>query len=99
MKILDPLIISTFSTVFLAELGDKTQIATVAMSAKSKRPIAVLLGSSLALVLACFIGAFAGASITKVIPEIILKGAAAIGFIYLGISFLKPFKSKSEQPK
>ncbi len=97
MKILDPIVISTFSTVFLSELGDKTQIATVAMSAKSKKPIAVLLGSSLALVLACFIGSFAGASITKVIPEIFLKGAAALGFIYLGISFLKPFKSKPGQ--
>ena len=83
----------TFLTIFIAELGDKTQIATVAMSAKSKRPLAVLLGSSTALVLACFIGAFAGGSITQVIPEIFIKGAAAIGFLYLGISLLKPTES------
>ena len=46
------LLISTFLTVFLAELGDKTQLATVALSGTSNRPLAVFLGSSSALVLA-----------------------------------------------
>ena len=41
-----PLLISTFLTVFLAELGDKTQLATVAISGTSNRPLAVFLGSS-----------------------------------------------------
>ena len=95
MKYIDPIIISTFSTVFLAELGDKTQLATVAMSAKSKKPLAVLIGSASALVLACFIGAFAGGSISNFIPENLLKVLAAIGFLYLGISLLSPFKANS----
>ena len=45
------LLLSTFATVFLAELGDKTQLATVAISGTSNRPLAVFLGSSSALVL------------------------------------------------
>ena len=58
-----PLLISTFLTVFLAELGDKTQLATVAISGTSNRPLAVFLGSSSALVLASLLGAFAGGSV------------------------------------
>ena len=54
------LLISTFLTVFLAELGDKTQLATVALSGTSDRPLAVFLGSSSALVLASLLGAMAG---------------------------------------
>ena len=89
MNILDPIVISTFTTVFLAELGDKTQLATLAMSSKSKKPLAVLIGSSSALVLACIIGALAGGSISRYIPDIVLKSFAAAGFIYLGIVLLK----------
>ena len=44
------LLISTFVTVFLAELGDKTQLATVAISGTSDRPVAEFIGSSSALV-------------------------------------------------
>ena len=54
------LLLSTFVTVFLAELGDKTQLATVAISGTSNRPLAVFIGSSSALVLASLIGAIAG---------------------------------------
>ena len=57
------LLISTFVTVFLAELGDKTQLATVAISGTSDRPLAVFIGSSSALVLASLIGALAGGSV------------------------------------
>ena len=44
-----PLLMSTFATVFLAELGDKTQLAIVTISGTSSRPLAVFAGSSLAL--------------------------------------------------
>ena len=73
------LLLSTFVTVFLAELGDKTQLATVALSGTSDRPLAVFLGSSSALVLASLIGALAGGSIATLIPTDLLQLAAAIG--------------------
>ena len=78
------LFISTFLTVFLAELGDKTQLATVALSGTSDRPLAVFLGSSSALVLASLIGALAGGSIANVIPTEVLQLMAAIGFLIIG---------------
>ena len=62
------LLLSTFFTVFLAELGDKTQLATVAISGTSNRPLAVFIGSSSALVIASLIGALAGGSMANVVP-------------------------------
>lgn len=59
------LLASTFSTVFLAELGDKTQLATVAISGTSNRPLYVFLGSASALVLASFLGALLGVAWRK----------------------------------
>ncbi len=88
MNILDPIIISTFTTIFLAEIGDKTQIATVAMSGKSDKPTAVFLGSSFALILSCLIGTLAGESISNVIPAYLIKILAAIGFLYIGATLV-----------
>ena len=86
-----PLLLSTFSTVFLAELGDKTQVTTVAMSGSSQRPLAVFVGSSSALVLASLIGALAGGSISSLNPLNALKLLASFGFIFIGIRLLWPF--------
>ena len=85
-----PLIISTFATVFLAELGDKTQLATVAISGTTNRPLAVFIGSSLALVLASFIGAIAGGSMSTLIPENLIKLVAALGFLIIGTRLIWP---------
>ena len=82
------LLISTFVTVFLAELGDKTQLATVALSGTSDRPLAVLLGSSTALVLASLLGAMAGGSIASLIPTEWLQLLAAVGFLIIGSQLL-----------
>ena len=78
------LFLSTFLTIIIAELGDKTQFATLTMSGTSKRPLAVFLGSSSALVLASLIGVLAGGSISNFIPEIILKSIASVTFFVLG---------------
>ena len=91
-----PILASTFLTVFLAELGDKTQLATVAISGSSNKPLAVFLGSSSALVLASLIGALAGGSISSILPEAMLKLIAALGFILIGLRFLWPFLTKSK---
>ena len=82
------LLISTFLTVFLAELGDKTQLATVALSGTSDRPLAVFLGSSSALVLASLLGAMAGGSIASLIPTEWLQLVAAVGFLIIGSQLL-----------
>jgi putative Ca2+/H+ antiporter (TMEM165/GDT1 family) len=78
------LLASTFVTVFLAELGDKTQLAIVSLSGTSNRPGAVFAGSACALVLASLLGAAAGGSLSSVIPPEALQLAASVGFLILG---------------
>ncbi len=51
---------STFVTIFLAELGDKTQVTTMLMSAESQSPIVVFLGAGLALVATSLVGVLLG---------------------------------------
>ena len=57
--------ITTFTTIFIAELGDKTQIATLMLSAESGKPIIVFLGSSLALISSSVVGVFIGKWLSK----------------------------------
>ena len=52
--------ITTFTTIFIAELGDKTQIATLMLSAESGRPVIVFIGSSLALISSSIVGVLIG---------------------------------------
>ena len=78
------LLISSFITIFIAELGDKTQIATLTLSGNSKRPWAVFLGSATALIIATLLGVLAGGSISTFIPEIYLKLIASITFLIIG---------------
>jgi putative Ca2+/H+ antiporter (TMEM165/GDT1 family) len=92
-----PLLASTFVTVFLAELGDKTQLAIVTISGTSARPGAVFAGSSLALVLASLLGAGAGGSLAAVIPADALQLAASAGFLVLGLRLiLQSSKTEAE---
>ena len=59
------IIIATFTTIFIAELGDKTQIATLMLSAESGKPIIVFLGSSLALISSSVVGVLIGKWLSK----------------------------------
>ncbi|MGE5677746.1 MAG: TMEM165/GDT1 family protein [Pseudomonadota bacterium] len=79
----------TFFLVFIAELGDKTQLATMLLSAKSNSIISVFIGSSLALVCSSFIGVFAGAYITRYVPPSYIQNAAGVLFILMGILILR----------
>jgi len=79
------LLLSTFLTVFIAELGDKTQLATLTISGTSNKPLAVFLGSSSALVFASLLGALTGGSISSFLPEVVLKSIASITFFIIGI--------------
>ena len=94
------LLLSTFITIFIAELGDKTQLATLTISCTSNKPLAVFLGSSTALVFASLLGALAGGSISNYVPEIILKSIASITFFIIGIRlFINSFTSDENDNK
>jgi putative Ca2+/H+ antiporter (TMEM165/GDT1 family) len=74
----------TFGTLFLAELGDKTQLAVISLSVKTKQPFWVFLGAALALSLISFIGAFLGDLLTRYIPKNIFDKIVGILFILIG---------------
>lgn len=78
----------TFITVFLSELGDKSQVAAIALSGTSKSPRAIFFGTATALLLASFLGVIVGQWVAEVLPTRLVKIAAAIGFAVLGIRLL-----------
>lgn len=79
-------LITVFTAVFIAELGDKTQLATMLFAAdKDVSKLSVFLGSSLALVVASGIGVLAGGVISQYISEKQLHYIAGIGFVGIGI--------------
>ena len=82
------LLFTTFVTVFLAEMGDKTQLTTITLSSTTNKPLAVFIGSSIALILATLLGALAGGSIANLIPEFMLKLLSGIVFLIIGINLM-----------
>jgi len=78
-------LLTTVATIFLAELGDKTQLATFAFSAETKSRVSVFIGSAGALVLTSLLGVLLGAAISKMIPPNFLKMGAGVLFVILGI--------------
>ena len=88
------LFFTTFFTIFLAEMGDKTQLTTITLSSTTNKPLAVFIGSSLALISATLLGALAGGSIANLIPAFLLKLLSGIVFLIIGINLL--LQSKTE---
>ena len=87
--------ITTFTTIFIAELGDKTQLATLMLSAESGKPFIVFISSSLALISSSLVGVLIGKWLsTKVSPS---KFSLFTGLLMVLISFfltydiLKPY--------
>ena len=76
---------STFVTVFLAELGDKTQFAAMTATARSGAMLTVFLAASLALILATAIGVSVGEALFRVVPEHLIRYIAGGAFIAVGI--------------
>ena len=80
---------TVFAAVFIAELGDKTQLATMLFAAdKEVSKWTVLLGASAALVSATVIGVIAGTLLSEYINEKYLNYLAGAGFIFIGASTL-----------
>jgi putative Ca2+/H+ antiporter (TMEM165/GDT1 family) len=78
--------LTVFTTVFLAEIGDKTQLATMLFASEAKTSKwVVFAGSAVALVLAAAIGVLVGGQIERFISPRTLKIVAGAGFIAIGI--------------
>lgn len=89
----------TFISIFLAELGDKTQLATIAFTAdNNKYKWFVFFGAAFALVLTSFLGVFFGYLLTEYIPLRYIKLASGILFLVIGIllivSYINPAEKK-----
>ncbi len=78
------LLLTTFGMVFLAELGDKTQLATFCLSAECNSKLSVFLGSAGALVLSSLIAVIFGEAISRVIPPAFIKMGAGVFFLVVG---------------
>jgi putative Ca2+/H+ antiporter (TMEM165/GDT1 family) len=77
--------LTSFTTVFLAELGDKTQLAALLLSAESGRPVVVFIGASLALISSSLVGVLLGRWLSRVLPPQQLERMAGILMIALGL--------------
>jgi len=82
------LLFSTFAAIFVAELGDKTQLAALSLSAGSSSKLTVFAGSALALVLSSAIAIGFGEGISRFVSPVWLRRAAGAIFIVLGIVYL-----------
>jgi len=77
---------SVFVTIFLAELGDKTQLATVLYSTdREANKFLIFAGASLALIATSAIGVFAGQILSDYINPEYIKKIAGVGFIIIGV--------------
>jgi len=76
---------AAFGLVFLAELGDKTQLAVISQTCKCRRPWPVFLGASLALAAVTAIGVAGGGLAARLLPRDWLHNAAALAFVVMGL--------------
>jgi len=82
------IIMVVFVTIFLAELGDKTQLATLIYAAKYQKTFSVFLGASLALICSSFLGAYIGGYVGKYIPQPLVRIIGGSLFIIIGLIIL-----------
>jgi putative Ca2+/H+ antiporter (TMEM165/GDT1 family) len=87
---MDPRLFATvFVTVFLAELGDKTQLATVLYAAEGDHPrLTVFAAASAALIVSTALGVLGGAALSQVVSGRVLQWIAGAGFIGVGLWIL-----------
>jgi len=81
-------VFSSFSLITLMELGDKTQLAVIALSAQYEFPLLVYLGVMIAFAFITALGATVGAALTKFVPLKHIQLGSGIIFILLGVAFL-----------
>ncbi|MBK9215132.1 MAG: TMEM165/GDT1 family protein [Chloracidobacterium sp.] len=79
---------TAFITLFLAELGDKTQLAVITMSANTDSKLSVFIGASLALIAVTALGVLLGGVLTQFVPTEWLQRIVAVAFIAIGVLML-----------
>ena len=80
----------SFITIFLSELGDKSQVAAIALSGSSKSQRAVFFGTAAALLLASLLGVLLGHGAAHLLPTRLVKAIAALGFAVMAVRLLWP---------
>ncbi len=88
------ILITSFSTIFLAELGDKTQLATLMLSAQSGKPLIIFIGAALALITTSLLGVLIGQWIANKFPRerfTLLTGIImlSLGLYLVSLSFIE----------
>lgn len=76
--------LSAFGLVFLAELGDKTQLAVITQAGVTRRPWAVFWGATAALVVVTGLGVLLGDVLYHLVPEVVVRAAAVLAFAIMG---------------
>jgi len=82
------LFFTTFGLIFLAEMGDKTQLATLTMAASGSSRWLVFAGAALALVATSAVAVIAGEAVSRVVPTVWLHRVAGVAFLVLGALYL-----------
>ena len=78
-------LLSTFGLLFVAELGDKTQLAVISMVCKHDNPWTVFIGATAALALVTLLGVVGGQVIYQLVPARLLHRISSAAFIVIGI--------------
>ena len=79
---------TAFLLIFLAELGDKTQLSTMLLASKSDSIWLVFVGASLALILSSLLGVALGSVINKYIPQMYIQIGSGVAFLIVGLLLL-----------
>ena len=81
-------IAAAFSAIFLAEMGDKTQLTAMTMAASSGHPLSVFVGAAVALTAVSAIGVLVGGALGTYLPVEWIKRAAGVAFVAVGVLML-----------
>jgi len=79
---------ATFGLLFVAEMGDKTQLAVMSLAAKSPEPWLVFVGGGTALLVVTALGVLGGQGLCRVVPRHVLLRVSAAAFIGMGVLML-----------
>ena len=82
------LIASTFALVFLAEMGDKTQLAAISLAASTRRPMSIATGAIAALAAGTVLAVIGGQLLPEVLPAVYVRRLAGAVFVVTGLLML-----------